>query len=122
MEIDAHIVPPTTPESFLQRVRNVLPEYAEAELAERANPYLQPYQIDEDRFEEILETVKSTEGVEDYETGYGLSVADENVLAQKAPILVMGPKGENLHRPDEWVDLDSLEILTQIFQNIIDTR
>lgn len=122
MEIDAHIVPPTTPESFLQRVRNVLPEYAEAELAERPNPFLQPYQTDEDQLEEILEAMESTEEVEDYETGYGLSVADENVLAQKVPILVMGPRGGNLHKPDEWVDLDSLEILTQIFQNIIEQK
>lgn len=110
LELDVHLVPPSDARSFLERVREYLPEYASAELGERPNPYLEAYSTERAEVEHLL---RSTET--EFDIGYGLSVADENVFGQELPVLVVGPRGGNPHAADEWVDLHSLEQLKQIF-------
>ena len=54
-----------------------------------------------------------------HKLGYGFSVADENLIGQKIPTVILGPVGEKSHQAGEWVSQKSLEELTQIFQTIL---
>ena len=33
----------------------------------------------------------------------------------RTPAVILGPSGQNAHAPDEYVDLDSLRLLTQVY-------
>ena len=49
--------------------------------------------------------------------GYG----DGQLLQEKfkIPVVYLGPKGENAHGVDEWVDISSLKKLRELFAEII---
>ncbi|MDY6761836.1 MAG: M20/M25/M40 family metallo-hydrolase [Candidatus Nanohaloarchaea archaeon] len=118
IEVDAHLVPPATPESFRDRVSGQLPDYATATLGERPTPFLPPYVTDRDDVSEIESVIE--ESIGRLSPGHALSVADENVLGQEVPIVVVGPRGGNAHGADEWVDLDSISSLMSAFTAVID--
>lgn len=47
------------------------------------------------------------------------SVGDDNVLASLGiPVITWGPDGGNAHRAGEWVDLDSLQLLQEMYQKL----
>lgn len=117
LAVDAHIVPPTTPQSLLERIQESLPGYASAELGDRPNPFLSPFVTAPEAVEDVVEAVEAE--LRGFETGHGRSVADENVFGQELPVAVIGPRGGNPHDADEWVDLESLHQLSRVFQTII---
>lgn len=48
------------------------------------------------------------------------SVGDDNVLATLGiPVITWGPDGKGAHEADEWVDLESLKILSKMFKTLI---
>lgn len=58
-------------------------------------------------------------GFENYNMGY--SVADENVFARvrkHLPILCIAPIGEDCHKADEWVDIESVIEIKHVFSAI----
>lgn len=51
--------------------------------------------------------------------GIAWSVADENRLSEAGiPVIVLGPKGENCHAKDEWVDVRSMHALCKAYRAI----
>jgi acetylornithine deacetylase/succinyl-diaminopimelate desuccinylase-like protein len=65
----------------------------------------------------VTEIVDSVAGGHEY--GIGMSVADENRIADKGiPTIIIGPEGEGCHSPNEWVGVESLRKLEQIYARI----
>ena len=55
-----------------------------------------------------------------HEYGIGYSVADENRLAERGiTSIVVGPLGSRSHSPQEWVNVESIITLVQIYKKII---
>lgn len=65
----------------------------------------------------VTEIVDSVAGGHEY--GIGMSVADENRIADKGiPTIIIGPEGEDCHSANEWVGVESLRKLERIFTRI----
>ena len=57
---------------------------------------------------------------EELEIAYGTGVSDNNRLVPAGiPVICLGPKGEGIHQKNEWVDLDSVEKMSSIYQKLI---
>jgi acetylornithine deacetylase/succinyl-diaminopimelate desuccinylase-like protein len=65
----------------------------------------------------VTEIVDRAAGSHEY--GIGMSVADENRIAEKGiPTLIVGPEGDGCHSPNEWVGVESLRKLERIYTRI----
>jgi acetylornithine deacetylase/succinyl-diaminopimelate desuccinylase-like protein len=65
----------------------------------------------------VTEIVDRVAGGHEY--GIGMSVADENRIADKGiTTLIIGPDGEGCHSPNEWVGVESLRRLEKIYTRI----
>lgn len=85
-------------------------------------PYYPPYEIDENssyvrRFKESFRSVIKREP----KLGYGASVSDANCLVAMAeiPVIEFGPMGGNIHGPNEWVSLCSVEKCLQVYAELM---
>ena len=94
---------------------------AEVQLRERPTPAGQAYATPADhpftRF--AREVVDQVAGFQNY--NFGDSVADENVLAMHRPglpILNVSPIGEDCHKAGEWVDLESVRRLVEVYRSL----
>ncbi len=111
-----HAVPGETIDDLMERLRRVLSESGikstfKIRLAERSTPYPEPYKVPENL--EIVKVIKRMYRElynMEIKTGYGLSVCDANYLVNlaKIPTIVIGPKGGNAHRENEYVEIESL--------------
>lgn len=132
LEIDMHIVPPTTIASAKKRIE----DYARGRQArgmidkgvrinvnvkKRETPYMAPYQVDTstEEFKAALESVRAVVGKP--QISYGRSVADDNVFANELniPVVVIGPRGENEHSANEWVSINSYTQVIEIYKRLI---
>jgi len=57
-----------------------------------------------------------------YQLGVGTSVADENRFGAEAglPVVVLGPRGERSHAAHEWVTVESLYQLEELYRHILE--
>ena len=92
---------------------------AKVRLRERPTPagpaYATPADHPFTRF--VREVVDRTAGFQNY--NFGDSVADENVLAMHRPglpILNISPVGEDCHKAGEWVDVESVRQLVEVYR------
>jgi acetylornithine deacetylase/succinyl-diaminopimelate desuccinylase-like protein len=125
--VDRHLVFPETIESAGKQIEERINRmYASGALREvdgrratltvkpRAVPYLMPYLTPENSPQVVLlgEAIRSTLGAEPC-YNYGLSVADENLIAaQGVPVISYGPVGAGEHSGNEWVSKKSyLELI-----------
>lgn len=86
----------------------------------RKTPYGESYKIDrKDPFFSKME--KKILSKYQFSLDYGDSVADENVFANrlKIPVISLGPIGGGGHTEDEWLNLDSLEIVIEVYKEAI---
>lgn len=123
IEFDRHLVPPETPESVLFQMKECInkvlqPSEFEIRKTDRPTPFLLPFvtSIDSEIAEVTISTLESL-GYSVKISG-GNSVADENMLSSSnyeppilhaIPTVILGCKGGNYHKENEWVDLASLE-------------
>ncbi|MBN1234200.1 MAG: M20/M25/M40 family metallo-hydrolase [Candidatus Coatesbacteria bacterium] len=132
--LDWHIVSPDNEKSCLEKINRIIDNLYErgifktindrritAKLFPRETPYLLPYTTDEKN--QIVKTfIKATGRIfGKIPVRYGLSVADENVFAEKLsiPIVVSGPYGGCEHHFDEWVEPQSLLYLRDSFTEFL---
>ena len=119
--IDYHYVPPETPESIIEQIRERLHMLDIAcpykvEFAERMTPFLKPFITDKNNFFiQQLEKAMKSKFRKIYHS-YARSVSDENRLAEIMPTIAIGPKGGNEHAPNEWVDIKSMHDLSEILK------
>ncbi|MFB6244931.1 MAG: M20 family metallopeptidase [Candidatus Nanohaloarchaea archaeon] len=120
--IDRHMVPGETTEDCLAQIEEVADRMridCEIRLRDRPTDYLLPYRTEPEGLAEVfrgrLEAL-----VDEPETVYGRSVADENRLSEtEVPVVTYGPIGGNEHTADEWVDLESLETLIEVYRDFL---
>jgi acetylornithine deacetylase/succinyl-diaminopimelate desuccinylase-like protein len=118
--IDRHMVLGETVEDCLTQIEEAADRLGinhEVELKDRPTDYLLPYRTE---IEGLAESFRKRVGalVDEPETIYGRSVADENRLSEtEAPVVTYGPLGGNEHKADEWVDLESLTTLIHVYQD-----
>lgn len=122
VELDVHLVDGETRLNVLERIRRIIKENginAEVEIQERDVPYLMPYWNNDgnSEIERVSSIVRETFGKVNY--SYGKSVADECIITKMAPVISICALGGNAHREEEWVNLDSLEKLKNIFRRIL---
>ncbi len=135
LRLDRHLVPPETPESARREVEDLIEKlYQEGALErdpampitvsvpERRTPYLMPYvtPVNQPFVRLIADIVREQFGHVEY--NYGPSVADENYFGAELglPVVVLGPAGDNIHAPHEWVSLSSVEELIAIYKKILE--
>jgi acetylornithine deacetylase/succinyl-diaminopimelate desuccinylase-like protein len=75
----------------------------------RETPFLEPYllEVDNPWAKKFLGAYHEFYGKEP-DIAYGKSVGDFNAFGKLMPTIVFGPKGENIHGPNECVYLDSI--------------
>jgi acetylornithine deacetylase/succinyl-diaminopimelate desuccinylase-like protein len=93
----------------------------ELRLKDRPTPYSQAYitPVDNPFTKFVKECVNKVGVFKNYNMGY--SVADENVFKRycpDVPVIVLGPVGWNSHRADEWVDIESMQKLLELYRII----
>ena len=129
IELDFLIVPPDTSKLIKEKIEKFISElklnnHLKADfivkLSERPTPFLEPFELDEkNNFLQIA--IKSMKKVyNEVFFNYGQSVADENVFGVLGiPTLTIGPLGDNHHSSNEWVDIKSLESLSDVYRDIL---
>ena len=90
-------------------------------LKERPTPYSEAYLTPTDHgfTQFIKKSVNRIGKFKNYNMGY--SVADENVFKRynpDVPVIVSGPVGWNSHRADEWVEIESVIKLYELYKVI----
>ncbi len=127
IELDRHLVPPETVEGICEELTKQLEQFertgAKIKVSEkeRKTHYMAPYITDRNSaFVKRIETV-IREKYGDVHYNYGLSVADENAIAEKGiPVVTIGPKGADDHNSNEWVSKKSYLELIELFEKIIE--
>lgn len=129
--IDAHYTPPYTQETFLQFLQEKilqqinLPKNTQINFSikERNAPYLKPYICDENSSptKEFLSSINNPK------IEYGMTVADENIIAQKQiPCISWAPRGGCAHQNTEWLSKTDYERLWELYpktlQKFIDSQ
>ncbi len=138
MLIDRHLVVPETIESAQKQIQARIDELyskgtvkkgahdaqAKVVVQPREVPYLMPYTTPEDNsnVQMLGKLIKEKLG-KPIAFNYGLSVADENLIAmQGVPVVSYGPIGDGEHSNKEWVSkksyLELIDVLTEFVKNI----
>ncbi len=132
--VDRHLVVPETADGVRKEIQKKIDElYAKGLLKEvdgkraiidikpREVPYLLPYLTPEDdsnvkQLSRVIEKKLATK----VQYNYGLSVADENLIAmQNIPIVSYGPIGEGEHSNGEWVSKKSYLELIEVLKEFL---
>lgn len=123
LKVDRHTVMGEGPEEILRAVKELaeqqLPEgmTVEVQLTDRPTPAPLPYLVDgNDLNVQAFHTYLPIDGRDPI---YGRSVGDYNFLASGMPTLVFGPRGGNWHAPGEWVDLESVARVLDIYSRFL---
>ncbi len=126
LELDRHLVPPDTPESALDEITRRIERMrkdgelraeVKAYIKPRKTPYLSAYVTPRgnEHVQRLSGIVREEFGPDAPVYNYGLSVADENILATKKPVITIGTRGANEHSANEWVSkksyLDLIRVL-----------
>lgn len=132
--VDRHLVVPETAESAQKHIEQKINElYDKGMMKEidgrratirvnpREVPYLMPYETPKENKHvvKLARTIEKTLGAKAV-YNYGLSVADENLLAmQNIPVISYGPIGEGEHSNGEWVSKKSYLELIEVLKEFI---
>ena len=88
----------------------------------QALPHYPSYRLDlnNEDYQTLYHLIRDTHGL-DIEERIGKGVTDGNVIypGLGIPIVMFGPKGVNLHQPDEYLELDSVWIYMDILHDFI---
>lgn len=106
-------------ESWLKNYSHRHQLVLEYKLADRITPYLKPYSSDTSNwfYRSLSEQFFIPDGVIPSNTP---SVSDENVFAAFGiPVLTIGPIGGDGHTGGEWVNIESLEVVTKLYQSAL---
>lgn len=94
---------------------------ADVVLKPRKTPYLEGYYFHEFPHKKILENTIIKHTQEPIQLHKRKSVGDDNVLASLGiPVLTWGPVGGNEHKPNEYVELESLHTLSKMYKEFLD--
>ncbi len=113
-------VPGETKESVIQDLEQLIEKLnlKSKVIIELVPPFYYPYKISEDHtlFSSLKSAYKESMSEDPY-TSYMRMITDANIFMGegKIPTVHFGPKGNNLHSPDENVNVNSLEVCAKIY-------
>ena len=110
--VDRHLAPGESRDT-VQEVLAQLDSRLTVVEVERPTPPPEAYTAEHSELLEHLLTLN------DYPPSDSSSVGDFNFLATVAPTAILGPKGGNLHAPDEWVELASVRRVYESYLNFL---
>lgn len=89
-------------------------------LKKRKTPYLEGYKFNSFPYEKEIATIVKRHTGKKMSLHTRKSVGDDNVLAKLGiPVITWGPVGGNEHAPNEYVELESLRSLSNMYKKII---
>lgn len=95
---------------------------SEVRIQTRQTPYLQGYQFKNFPYNDLINQIILEHTGKTVEFEFRSSVGDDNVIGAylQIPIITWGPIGYNEHRPNEHVDINSLNIKTKMYKAFLD--
>ncbi|MFQ6107396.1 MAG: M20 family metallopeptidase [Thermoplasmata archaeon] len=125
--VDRHVVPGEEKEKiiegFKRRIGSLgLRSRVKVSWMKRSTPFLEPYIMERknEHVERFIQIYEEHFGREP-KIGYASGPGDYNVFARRMPTLVFGPAGENWHRPDEYVDIESLRRCRDFYVHLLES-
>lgn len=132
IEIDCHLVVPDNSQSFMLKLEIFIAKLYDnnflikgdkifsIEKTLRPTPFLEPFLVDQNSTFLKIASDSVNEIYNEFVYNYGQSVADENIFGfLNIPTLTIGPLADNHHSSEEWVSLDSIEKLSDIYKLIL---
>lgn len=106
----------------LQTVANESGGNITVKLAPRVTPYLTGYCFEKFPYQDEISKIIKKFTNEKMKLCERSSVGDDNVIASLGiPIITWGPDGGGAHEADEWVDLESLQVLANMYKALIES-
>ena len=94
---------------------------AEVSIKPRKTPYLEGYYFKEFPYQKEFENIIKEYTKKTMQLHRRKSVGDDNVLASLGiPVVTWGPEGGNEHKPNEYVDIKSLDILSKMYKSLLE--
>lgn len=134
IDLDFHLVSPDNSNSLKEKLFQYIQKLYddnllakgekdfEIEFFKRPTPFLEPYLFETDNPFIQLVSQAVTKVYGECEYNIGQSVGDENVFGNLGiPTLTVGPLGDNHHSAEEWVSLSSIEKLTEIYKEVLNS-
>ena len=122
--VDRHVIPGESREKVMgefQSVIEALDVACDVDISwhSRPTPFLEPYIFspDDEWIRDFISFYRENNG--EPEMIYGESVGDYNLFGAHMPTVVYGPKGENWHSADEFVYVDSIERVANLYYRFI---
>lgn len=125
--VDRHIVPGEGKEEVMQQFERKIDSLSlecrvKISWMRRSTPFLEPYILSEkdehvQQFSRIHEDFFGREPDFRYSSG----PADSNIFAKRMPTLVFGPRGGDWHRPNEYVDAESLNRCRDFYVHLLES-
>lgn len=133
--LDRHMLKPDDSQSVLEQLREEVDKMysrgvfsdtgerrVKVSIKKRDSPYLQAYETDREN-EDVQRLSKIVrERVAEPVYTYGMSTADECVIASTGvPVVSYAPVGDRAHKPDEWVSRKSVEQMVGVLAEFLKT-
>lgn len=122
--ISRQLVPGETCESVLSDLRGLIGggQYSAKFAFDVLPPYYPPYETDQTdpRTLRLMEIAERVTG-QSMSLACGTSVSDANCITGLCgiPVLIFGPEGRNLHQANEWVSLESMSQVLEVYRMFI---
>lgn len=132
--VDRHLVPPESAESARQQIEQKIDSLyrngilretdgrrARVQIRPREVPYMMPYEVrsDNPQVQRLSTVIQQTLNVP-ARYNYGLTVADENMIAmQGIPVVCYGPIGDGEHSGGEWILKKSYLEMIEVLKNYL---
>lgn len=116
---------PTKKELCAERIISLIKKFLKKERYKLLNFSIRknfgPFYTKPAEFKILKEVLRKVVGKAEYLDPSKIGYGDGQMLGEKfnIPVVYLGPKGANAHGIDEWVDIDSLKKLRQIFSELI---
>lgn len=128
-QLEAGIIPPQSADMLRDRLIQVMQDVLEnfdgvsftLDYVNRLTDFLDPYEIDKNNAYalKLYDAVQKVTG-KTAEPYFRSSVGDDNVFGSRGyTVLGIGPEGANAHAPNEYVHLDSLEQLYNVYMEFL---
>ena len=125
--VDRHIVPGEEREDVMRAFEEKIGSLGlrcrvKISWMKRSTPFLEPYVMSRknEQVKRFAQVHKDHFGRQP-EFKYASGPGDYNVFATKMPTLVLGPAGGDWHRPDEYVEIESLNTCRDFYVHLLET-
>ena len=123
--INKHTVPSETSEYVLEQLQTIVDKInSKANFSfEIMDPYYPAFDLGNDvPFMDKLKKIFNSVTGEELKTGYCTGVSDNNRIVPLTgiPVVCLGAKGDGLHSKNEWVSLESVYQISEVYYRLVE--